>query len=538
MENFDDIIMQQLPKRNPAIKGFVKRELNKAAALISSIWKDCAGPTLPDCIRYVGYQRCDPETSARVLTEHNSSKKRVELSRSDVCVYAFEFELTEPDGKISKINSYLTLPHCFNDSNDLIVKGTSKTISPVLSDIVFSRVNAGIFVPFTRDRLTFQKLDYIYMINGQTTNDIVTYCNIHHYCKSPNNKSLNKPKTTMGTYLFARWGFYETFEKYLGITEDDLRMYTSYDAAEFALGEDRENWDLFSSYGYAPKKIRGYQPCTTVLALRKSKQSETARLLIASFFYIADICPEDFNNLEWLKTKDHWVRTLGDIIHKDEPNASKIHKSTEDHLDSLDQYLDGDMEKKLQQRDLYYNNFFDFMIYMIDNMGELLRTLDPASLSNKKLSCLDYVLLDVIKSIFQFTYSVKKSHTLDRKTVAQRFSKFISRDVATNFNKHGEVSSMSFPGDCLYYKLTTSLVSQTQATSKASRSKMGLNDSSRNLDANMLAVTSPLAQTKPIPEGISKLSIWSSVDGNTYCFIKSEEQQVYIDLTQKKIKLQ
>lgn len=537
MEHFDSIIKHSLPSRNPAIKGFVRRELDKASALISSIWKECAEPTLPDCIKYVGYQRCDPETSAKVLTEHNSSKKRVELSRSDVCVYAYDFDLTEPDGKVVRVRSYLTLPHCFSDSNDLVIKGTSKTISPVISDIVFSRVNAGIFVPFTRDRLTFQKIDYIYQINGQTTNDLITYCNIHHYCKSPNNKSANKPKTTMGTYLFARWGFYETFERYLGITEKDLLMFNSKDTAETALSDERDDWDVYNSYGYPNKKTRGYVPCTTTLALRKSKTSDTARLLLASFFYIADICPEDFNNIEWIKTKDHWIRTLGDIIHKDEPNASKIHKSTEDHLESLDQYLDGDMEKKLQQRDLYYTNFYDFMIYMIDNMGTLLRDLDPASLDNKKLSCLDYVLLDVIKSIFQFTYSVKKTNNLDKKTVSQRISKFVSRDVATNFNKHGEVSSMSYPGDCLYYKLTTSLVSQTQATSKASRSKLGLGDPSRNLDANMLGKTSPLAQTKPIPEGISKLSIWSTVD-EKYCFIQSDELKVIINLTQKKIKLQ
>lgn len=525
---------ETLPKVNQAVAGFARRELNKAASMISLIWKECAEPSFPDCIKYDGCQICSPEQSAKILTEHLSSKNKVELSRSDVCVYAFNFLLTEPDGNVSKISSYLTLPHCFDDSNDLIIKGTNKTISPVVSDMVFSRVNNGIFVPFTRDRLTFEKIEYIYLVNGVPENSILSHCNIHHYCKTNANKSTTRPKTTLAHYLFARWGFYETFERYFDFKSGDMHLFTDLNAAKAALGEDE--WDFFYSYGYSPKKTRGYVPCKTTIAIRKEKVTESVKLIVAGFFYVADIFPDDYSNIGWIEGKDLWVRSLGNIIHKDEPNSRKIHLSTTNHLNSLDQYLDGYMKQKIEEIDLYHENFYDFIFHMIENMADLLITLNPASLDNKKLSCLDYVLLDVIKSIFNFTYSLEKTNVLDRKTVAQRISKYIPRDIATNYNKHGEVSTMSFPGDCLYFKLTTSLISQTEATSKTTRSKLGLSDSSRCLTATLLGVTSPLAQTKPKPEGNSKLGIFAQLDSR-YRFFRDEALQKIVDETQAKINL-
>ena len=144
-------------------------------------------------------------------------------------------------------------------------------------------------------------------------------------------------------------------------------------------------------------------------------------------------------------------------------------------------------------------------------MNEIFITTDVSNLYGKKLTTLRYILLDVIKAIFNFTFKLNsnKNKTLAVKDIEKLMDKYLKFDTIRKINTgHGEVSSLSTAGDNLMFKMTNKVVPQTDATGSRSGTKT---KPSRLLHASLAEVCSYGNQPSSCPTGHGQINPYLNV---------------------------
>ena len=129
------------------------------------------------------------------------------------------------------------------------------------------------------------------------------------------------------------------------------------------------------------------------------------------------------------------------------------------------------------------------------------------SMYGKRLTVLRYVLSNVIAAIFNFMFKLRSNtkKVLERKDIETALHK-IGAETITQINKnHGEVSSISSPGDNKLLKITSNVVLQANSAGH-SKSKAALGDASKHLHSSIAEVNQFGNLPKSDPTGRSRLN--------------------------------
>lgn len=502
------------PKFNEKlVAGLTKTELDKSPQVIDLLWRECVSTSFPDQLNYEDYEVCYPEEIIKILTSPNNKDGKLEMTRTDFSLVKYFLSFESEDGTREKLPPvHIPLPFC--DKNSLTtIRNVKHHISNVVCDKVFSRVDKGLFVAFTRDRLTFERTPFAFKLSGAPVKTFVTYSNIHAFSKQQKTKAGANP--ALATYLFAKYGLMETLLKFTKIKESDIFIGTH----EECTGEDYPDseWYLASAFKY---RLAGYSDQSKVgdfdieIAIRKKAYNENKLLedFIAGFFYSVEYFPSKVR-LEWINKQSMWVSLLAKIIYQDSLTDTRKMSAVLNHIDSLDHYVDHMMISKLQSIDCYAEDIYELFIFILENIDELYLTIDPASMDEKRIATREYVLLDVFKKINNFTYSVFKpsQRTLDERSIRQKLATNIPRSTTLEVERHGEVSVMSFVGDNMMVKYATSMVSQVEATATG-KPKKTLTDPASKYHPTIIGICSHLNQSKPNPAGKGKLNPCVKID--------------------------
>lgn len=502
------------PKFNSAVaRGVAVDAMPYAARTLDHVFKTAAA-SFPEGFEYVKCERCTPEEELAVITDTKANQKkidsgRLEMAESNFILHKFEFKWCGE----SFAPSYMYIPYS-KQGGITHIREPAYTISPVLADLAFSVVKKGIFIPFTRDRLTFERMPFQYRNDEGLVNSYVIWSALHKYVADQRDKA--GPTTCLPHYLFAKCGVHDAFKRYAKAEivildhEPDPAQYppeiweTTMSARISPKGRESEKTPQSSEYVH--RQLR--------LLIRKEHKTEVTDAMIVGFWYIVSFFPRRID-IRYINDPRVWCSILGLIIFQDETNEGKVLNSVNAHMESIGEYVDDLVRESLMAVDIYCDDIYEFFTYTMGCISDYLLNVNPASGYNKKLTVLNYVLLDAIKAIFHLTYNLRNpgKKGLNLKQIKQALGKHLSRSLMLNISTgHGEVSQITCPGDSLALKYTSNLVQQIDATGKRNpRAKGNVSDPSKFYHSSIISINNSHYLKRAEPTSRSNLNPFSII---------------------------
>jgi hypothetical protein len=511
-----------MPKINPAVaNGFATYQLTEynVVKYIDSVFRSAA-KGFPEGLTYEGCRRCTPPEDFNESSKKKGNNKRtfdVAVSHTFMMKYFFKF-------KGEEIVRFINLPFV-GDAGSITMSGSRFNISPVLSDRVISVGTETVFVRLLRDVLTFQRVSQNINVNGLREQINVAWAMIYH--KSAKDKRIRptiKMHSTMTHYLFCKYGLMKTFQMFaqcqpvIGGPEINTDTYPD------------DEWTICSSTQIKPKGCgKGlYEPSQLRVAVRKDDFSRMmVRNLIGGLFYIADhfpgrVRPEYINNTDprWLDNTNTWVTLMGLVIWGGNQHEGVLRERVEEHLRSLDEYIDNIVLMKFKEIGIQATDLYQFMAIMIENITDMLhKSSDKVnSMYDKELSVLYFVLKDITSEIFKLYFKLKAASKkeLTKKDIEERMNKTISMGRIFSITKqHPEVTTISSSGDNKALKITGVLVPQSSSSKQSGRKdRVVIDDPSRFLHVSYAEVGGFSNLPKSDPIGQSRISPWVETEAS------------------------
>lgn len=528
-----DSVSDRMPKVNRVIAdGLATTQLKGVLYEMDRIFRSL---DFPEEIQYVDCNRVSPKVKFETLTQPRDGKTTFELAKSDFFLAAFNFTFMG-DPLYPK---YLLLPYA--DTAGLMdIRGKTFAAHAVMTDKTFSMGTESIFKRFQRARLTFERLQYHFIQDGQRADSYVSWSWIHHEAKKRNSKRniVGVVCSTLANYLFAEFGVTETFRRYtganivVGTTDINENDYPSTD------------WVICKTIGVKPRSYKEdyYEFTKLRIAVPKHEMTPLVQSMVASFFYIADNFPdrvtvEDIDDV-WL-----WKVILGLIIIEHGTSEGLIVKSVEDHQRSVREYVDTIALDEFREGGFDFKDIYDVFIYIMDELNQLTisTTRQMSSLYGKRFVILRYMLDDLVKEInVKIMYTLRstknKKGVLELRDVNKIFGNLKIGTIAalSNHAKHPEITTVSSSCDNYLIGITNEIVTQDKASGAGSNQRINLSDPSKHLDASIAEVASYNVLPKSDPTGRNRISPFVTLN-ERYEIIRDKKHVELIDRTQRMI---
>lgn len=486
-----DAVMQDTLRINKEIgRGLAAEQSKDIEQYIHEVMQ-CASHSFPPGLRYVGHRRATPDEQLKELTRLRRKRRTHELAKSDLYHYLFLFEY---EGVPLKPR-YIQLPF-IRPGGIMRVRGSSFVVSPVLADNIFSIDNSKIYMPVTRSKITFSKEPTSFIEDDE----VLSVDAIHSPIFNVINKSERnvKSRSLLMHYILAKYGLADAFKRYfktdIVIVPEDKKI-SDY---------NKRDWVICRSRGIPPKSMVNvqYEPCSIVIAVPRSTYTSATSSAMGSLFYIMDHEP-DMMDRDHLNNPMLWRRILPRFIKNDVGVEKKAMEEMEAHMISLDAYMDDLVRRKLQHEHIPCEDIYDVFSHIIEHFPRMTMDSKPASMLNKRLETVRFLMFDVVSAIFNLMFDlVKLSGTrLHRESIERTFDQASLTDrIQLIHTGHGEVSTLESATDCMLYSVTKSMVPQAKATatSRVSKSREMV-DPAYALDASQCLMSTYLFTSKSDP---------------------------------------
>lgn len=510
---FSELLQQHTPKTNPLImKGLATVYMQKSEEYVDAVFRS-ASKSFPPGLVYNGYERCTPHEEYAEITKIRNNKRAFDLARSDL--YMVKYKFSYQDTPIP--DRYIYLPYV-SEGGIITLSGSSHHITPVLSDKVISPGFDNVFVRLLRDKIIFKRSYHTVIVDGIKDTTHVVWSKIYRRSsKDSKVPPTTKAMTTTAHYLFAKFGFSGTFQKYCGFTpvvgEADINENTY----------PNTDWVIVESSQVKPKSYIGdfYEPTKLRLAIPKNKWDSLTKNLVVGFFYVVDHFPNRFFATSLDKTFT-WMVLLGHIVFSGHYGENRLHSSIEEHFNSLNDYVDGIITEKLAESGYRVNDFYDLLALIVKEFNNLVLESETSSLSmfGKSLEVLYYVMYDITAGIFKVNFSLSKltgKRAITDKDVIKVFNKNMKpRSIYGLINGKVITESLSYSGDNMYAKVTSKITEQ-ESSSGASRgkSKRLVVGEDKHIDISMVEAGSVLYLSKSNPSPTNRINPYVNIDIQT-----------------------
>lgn len=491
-------IYENVPKFNQTVaEGIAVREVEGVERYVDHLFK-CAEESFPPGLTYEGSRRCTPRAEYMAVTKKRNNVQAFELARSDVYMMECAFSLHGRPLDSQK----LFLPYV-GEAGEIFIRGSSFFVYPVLADRTISVGVNDLFLPFNRDKLTFERLSAHFKIDGRTESAYVYWSDIHHALKksAPAEGSVvpNDMRTPLFVYLFCKYGVRGTFER-IGVTNVSIGTIDD-------LKDHRKGYRLCHSTGYKPSALKTnyYVPTDIAFLLNEADMTPITASLIASFFYFADYFPQRIT-LEEIDDPRLWKILMGQVIFKNKNNLGNLLVGIEAHLKSFEGYMDTMIREQLAEDGIVVTDIYDLLIYIIRNFSFLIVSSDISSMYGKRLTVLRYLLFDITKEISKLIFKLQSlpPNKITPNDINSIFTRWLKPDRILEISsaKHGEVGGVSYPGDSKIFKITGNIVLQGDATvGSGSMKSANLSDPAKFLHSSLVVAGSLTNQPKSEPTG-------------------------------------
>lgn len=505
------------PKLNPILaNGIAVEHLKEVENYVHQLlWAQSKG--YPDGFNYIRCVRCTPQQKFDELTRKKKGSRRVyEIARANLFMVELIFTF---HGK--EIKRRISLPFT-QDAGVIYLGGPRFTISPFLVDRFMSIERDGIFIPFGRGKVTFEREPASYLANKVQEVGLFT---IHGsiFNRQANEKQSVKGKTTLIHYFFCKFGFEETFRRYVG-TVPVFGTHEQINERDYP----PEEWVICESRGLAPQGhgSRVWRPSLMRLAVRHEHYTRDMRNYIAGFFYILDLFPTRLDpKPEVLNHTGRWRVLMGHLINPPGYGEGVLHDKASDHVGSVDEYFDEIMRAKAADVGIIVEDIYHFFQLMIQRFEEwYLNGQDKInSLYGKELNVLDYVMSDVRIAINTFYFKLvahaktkrESGKELKEQDILNLMNKYLRTGKIYNIRKdHHEVTTTTTSGDNKAFRITSIMVPQNKAGKKNVKDGGAMNDVSKHLHVSIAEIGGYANMPKADPSGHSRLNLYAQITGH------------------------
>lgn len=502
---------------------------NNTIAYINQLFKINQN-LFPEGFEFTGTGLCSPVEQFEKVTREYNSRRKANIARYDTYLVSLNFSYENE----SLRPAHILLPYV-TDGGLCHLNGALYNFSPVLTDVGYSVIQGSIFIPFKRTRLTFHSLDYHYLTDDSRDIGLIIWSMIHLKMKEVGNRDVNKRrliKSSLAHYFFAQFGVKRTFKEW-----GDCDLEIGY-SREFTEKEyPREDYIRFESI-----TLKGKHPAGELcLVIPRNEDSDFIRLLITGFFYVMDTFPDRFVEKSHVDGNVLWQNLLGRLIYGDFRFLGKVKQDVEDHLESFSKQLDAITKGELKERGLEVEDSWELLYRIMADLHHHFyqRNPDECSMYGKRLTVLRYVLEQLNHAISSFAFqfqSLRKKKEEENGWTAEDLEKqirnFFKLNVAINSltNDHGEINTVSYPGDNKNFRITSMLIPQDKARQTKGYQKGIFGDPTRLIDASIAEVGQFQNHPKNIPDGRGRVSQYLIVDINGMV-VRNEDLRPLIDKT-------
>lgn len=512
------IIEKNTPKLNPLLAGgLATKQMVYVEKYVDDVFRSAA-KDFPPGLTYNGCARCNPEEEYAEATRSRSpkrgmrkgNKKNFETARSDIYLMKYFFKYNGVDLP----PRYMYLPFV-SQAGSIHIGGSRFNISPVIQDRVFSIGKENIFVRLVRDKITFERSMASFMADGKREMVQIVYSRIH------NEKAINpavKANSCMAHYLFCKYGFFESFKRFAHCTPVVAEHFPEDQFPE-------SEWVICKTTGMQPKGYgkssrEFYEPTPIKLAIRREEYTPMVKSMVGAFFYVLDFFPRQMKP-EHIDSTTVWQLLMGRILFSGSIGAGKLLEKMSSHIHSLDEYVDKIVKANMREVGIHVENLYEFFGIIIEKFNDWLHggSAKINSMYDKELVTIYYVMMDITKAIFKFYYKI--NNAASKKELTETEIKNImnatlpTRKIFDLRADHGEVSSNSYSGDNMAFKITSILVPQSSATKKGAgkgSDRGSINDDSKKFHVSVAEVGSYAGMPKSDPSGQGRLNQHTHID--------------------------
>lgn len=529
-----EFISNDTPKFNPDLaNGLIVKHMQVAEDYLDSVCRAVLKDLENIGFYYLGFDRVSPaEEYAEITKGKNNGPRQYNLARTDTYMVKMKFKYLD-----QTYEKLISLPYV-NQAGMIHVFGTNYAITPVLADRVISITPPKIFVRLMSVRLNFEKENYHFLMDG--IRQIYPVVKSEVYKAKQNNKSTRKfiPVTPMVFYLFAKYGLTETFKRFM----DTDVIYGVYgdDITEEKYPE--KDYVICRSVGIKPKglRVKDYIPCVLAFVIPREKFTQTMKCIMAGLFFILDQFTEEFD-VKAIDDTTTWKISLGMVLFNQDVNPGKLIMDIDDHLSSVDQYIDEIMKIKFKRIGMNIEDMYQLFYIIIDKFEDWINSFmnKESELYGKELSILYYVLSDLTKQMVTFSYHVKKKNkfnNIKESDVRDAVRNKLRTDAVNNIRTgHGEINVVNYSGDNMIFGMTQQLIPQ-EKTSKNRRTEQNINldDATKRLHTSMAEMRTYNSMAKAAPDGSTKINLHLAVDENGVTH-RNPELQPMLEKVQKMI---
>lgn len=512
---YRNAVFAQMPEFTAEIAdGYAVSQLSEEEVIgyIDRVWRNCE-KNFPKELKYIGHRRMRPQEVHRYFSEKKNDKnKKWDFARTDVYLVEYIFEFAGQ--RLPPYPIFLS----FCDSNAVThINGKQFYNKPVVRDSVLQVTNNQIFLQFMSTPCTFSRLYYMIL-----KDDVWESVSIYHGCfhnvlrtvQQKKNKANSARITLNAHYLFIKYGFTQTFEKFANIevklgTRDELE-------AEGVIGKD---WIVYASRGTTPfwiAKNGAYTPHDIRIAIKRDDWSEIVESMITSAIYVFDLFPQDAVT-ENIKNPTWWSLMLGKIIFGEGHLASSLIGKITEHIKATNNYVDEMSVEAFEQNGILVENMYDFLFYLIGNYDQIVydRSASPSSLLGRRLAIKQHVLSPIMINLITAAFQIAdiRPDKLSYKKVHDILVRMLKPKLIFQNNRGKPFCvSISSPCDVKIFGTTSEVLPQDNTTGKKKQQDRSILQNPRwRLDSTFMTIGGAFAQSKGEPVGVDKINPFAQI---------------------------
>ncbi len=532
-----NVVDHNTPKINPFLgNGLAYYHLQEVENYIDQVFK-LAAKGFPEGLVYNGYKRCDPRQEFTERTRKRENKCVFDIARSDIYMVKYSFRYYDKDLP----DIFLYLPYA-SEGGTITISGSLYTITPVLTDRVISIGVSSIFIMLLRGKVTFNRVQHRMFIDDVGASIPLSCGTIYNKTTRQSNFEVTtRAESLLAHYLFCKYGVRETFKKYANSTiyvgTDDINR-TNYPVDDYVICSSMHQ----TADGARPRAFAriASKPNTIKIAIKRSEFNNMARQLVAGFYYLVDYFPDRIQ-VEYIDQTQLFKILLGHILISGKVNEGILLDEMDDHINSLDEYIDGPIALKLKDIGIDVINFYDLMAVVVDKFSDWIIEANENinSMYGKELSVLYYICYGITSMIFKMYFKLQATSRkkLTAEEIYNIMRKHLSPGLIFSITKQlTGVAASSYSGDNKTFKFTSMLVQQSDSNRlRSKKSRLVIEDPSKRLHVSVAEIGSYSNLPKSNPDGRSRINLFTTFDDK--CVVQRNPEFVeFLDQIQQMIK--
>jgi hypothetical protein len=524
-----------VPSLNPVLaNGLAVEHLRYVEKYIDDVFRVVAG-AFPPGMTYDGCRRCTPIKEYAEATKKKGNRSAFDVARSDIYLVEYKFsylgEVLQP--------KFLYLPFV-SKAGTIHLGGSRFVISPVLSDRVITIGMTNVFLRLLKAKLIINRTTHHYVASGEQETVEVAWSNVYNERVDPNSpKATVVAECTLMHYLLCKYGLTEAFWRFgqcVPVVGDESEVNDdTHPSAQWVICHSRQIKPKgFGKFEYAPSGMR--------LAILREQYTPMVKNLVAGFFYVVDHFPARvLPKAEYYNSTRLWQVLLGHLIWSGNAYEGTLYTNVQDHIASLDEYVDSLMLVKLEDAGYPCQNIYELFALVLIKMDVWLLTGDDRvnTMYDKELDVLSYVCRPITEAIVKLYFKLKSAQKkeLNAKKINKIMDMNIKPGVIFRIRKeHGEVTTTTTSGDNMALKITNLLVPQSASSrNRNKKDRVAISDPAKRLHASVAEVGCYLGLPKSEPTGRSRLNLALQISPSGQV-LRNPEFADLLDATQLRFK--